>query len=159
MNFQLFYLIRIFDFFAAFVRQLVEIMNDMLPIGSVLLFVVCAQGLLFYVLDIDMEEPAFYGKSDLSGIGSLFINSYRLTLGDFEITEAAFDGATILHWLLFVMGAIISLLVLLNMVIAVMSATFERVEEDREAILWREKLIAILGKYHMFPQSLRQEFS
>ena len=55
MNFQLFYLIRIFDFFAAFVRQLVEIMNDMLPIGSVLLFVVCAQGLLFYVLDIDME--------------------------------------------------------------------------------------------------------
>ena len=55
MNFQLFYLIRIFDFFAAFVRQLIEIMIDMAPVSSVLLFVVCAQGLLFYVLDMSTE--------------------------------------------------------------------------------------------------------
>ena len=88
-------------------------------------------------------------------MGSLLINSYRLTLGDFEITETAFEGATIWHWMVFVLGSVVSLLILLNMVIAVMSGTFERVEEVSEAILWREKLIAILGKYHMFPPSLR----
>ena len=42
MNFQLLYLIRIFDFFAPFVRSLIEILTDMAPIGSVLLFVVGA---------------------------------------------------------------------------------------------------------------------
>ena len=44
------------------------------------------------------------------------------------------------------------------MVIAIMGDTFGRVEEDREAILWREKLIAILDKFHMFDSSLKEQF-
>ena len=55
MNYQLFYLIRIFDFFAAFVRSLIEILKDMAPIGSVLIFITIAQGLLFYILDMNQE--------------------------------------------------------------------------------------------------------
>ena len=59
MNFQLFDVIRKFDFFAAFVRSLVEILRDMAPIGTVLIFVTIAQGMLFYILDMNQPEPSF----------------------------------------------------------------------------------------------------
>ena len=88
------------------------------------------------------------------------MNSYRLTLGDFEITGFFGDGGfyDFFFWVVFVLGTLVSLLILLNMVIAVMSATFERVEAETEAHLYREKLIAILDKIHMFPNSTKREF-
>jgi len=48
---ELFNRIRIFDFFAYFVRQLKEIIYDALPLGSMLAFIVLAQTLLFWILD------------------------------------------------------------------------------------------------------------
>ena len=86
MNFQLFDVIRKFDFFAAFVRSLVEILTDMAPIGSVLIFVTVAQGMLFFILDMNQDDPTFQGKG-LPGLGNLFVDSYRLPLGDFTITS------------------------------------------------------------------------
>ena len=51
-----------------------------------------------------------------------------------------------------------SLLIILNMVIAVMGATFERVGEDTEAFVTRSKLQAILENYHKLSDEIRQEF-
>ena len=158
MNYQLLYLIRIFDFFAAFVRSLMEILKDSAPIGSVLIFITITQGMLFYVLDMNQTEPAFHGGG-LAGLGNLFVNSYRLTLGDFELTGSFEDTSNpVFFWLTFVLGTLVSLLILLNMVIAVMSATFECVAAETEAHLYREKLIAILDKIHAFPDSTKKEF-
>ena len=157
MNYQLFYLIRIFDFFAAFVRSLIEILKDVTPIGSVLLFITVTQGALFYILDMNQTTPTFHGAG-LAGLGALFVNSYRLTLGDFELTTFHAEAGvySIFFWLIFVLGTLVSLLILLNMVIAVMSATFERVAGETEAHLYREKLIAILDRIHLFPDSIRE---
>ena len=48
---ELFLRVRIFDFFAMFTRQMQEIVVDMLPLASVLGFIVLAQTLMFWTID------------------------------------------------------------------------------------------------------------
>lgn len=51
------------------------------------------------------------------------------------------------------------MLIILNMVIAVMSSTFERVESENEAHIYREKLIAMLENMHRINSSITQRYS
>ena len=48
---ELFSRIRIFDFFAYFVRQVVEIIVDALPLGTMLGLIVVVQTILFWIID------------------------------------------------------------------------------------------------------------
>ena len=48
---EMFSRVRIFDFFAYFVRQVQAIMIDAAPLGSMLAVVVLTQTLLFWILD------------------------------------------------------------------------------------------------------------
>ena len=48
---ELFSRIRVFDFFAYFVRQVMEIVEDALPLGTMLAFIVLTQTFLFWILD------------------------------------------------------------------------------------------------------------
>ena len=53
-----------------------------------------------------------------------------------------------MFWGIFFMGTLISMLIILNMVIAVMTSTYTRVETDTEAHISRAKLLAITTNYH-----------
>ena len=81
---ELFVRIRVFDFFAYFVRQMSEIVEDAAPLGAMLGCIVLTQAVLFWVLDQNSDEAEYDG---LSGFGNCLINSYRLALGDFEIVS------------------------------------------------------------------------
>ena len=89
------------------------------------------------------------------------IDSYRLALGDFEVTSTFEDHEqlTILFWLVFFFGTVTSLLIILNMVIAVMSSTFARVESENEAHIYREKLLAMLENMHRISSSITSQYS
>jgi len=82
------------------------------------------------------------------------IDSYRLALGDFEITESFSDNTDyeFLFWVLYFIGSLVSLLLILNMVIAVMGSTFVRVSEQTEAFILCEKLSLVLENYHRLPR-------
>ena len=125
---ELFSRVRIFDFFAYFVRQLEEIVKDALPLGSMLLFITLSQMLLFWILDQNSDKPKYEG---FTGLGRCFIDSYRLSIGDFEVAGSFVENTKyiIVFWIIFFMGTLISLLVILNMVVALMGSTFERVNE------------------------------
>lgn len=43
--------IRIFEYFSYFVRQLIEIMVDAMPLGAMLAMIVLTQTILFWILD------------------------------------------------------------------------------------------------------------
>lgn len=87
------------------------------------------------------------------------IDSYRLALGDFEIAGNFQENTDyiICFWIIFFVGTLISLLVILNMVIAVMGTAFEKVSEDTEAHIYRTRLNAMLKTFYIFPTSLRKE--
>ena len=128
---ELFNRIRIFKFFANFIRQIEYIVYDASALGAMLGFIVVAQALLFWILDFNSYERVYVGAY---GLVLIFVDSYRLALGDFEIREE-FVGNTdniLIFWAIFCIGTLISLLVILNMVIAVMGGTFNRVAEQTE---------------------------
>lgn len=70
---------------------------------------------------------------------------YYLALGDFDQTldYSAKDGSY-LFWLLFFFGTIFMMIILLNMIIAVMSISYEGIIEESDAVLVREKLNLML---------------
>ena len=59
-------------------------------------------------------------------------------------------------WLIFLIGTLCALMIILNMVIAVMSSTFTRVDEENEAHIYRERLLTILDKINHFPKDLKR---
>ena len=110
------------------------------------------------MLDQNSVEPAY---SDLSGFFMCMIDSYRLALGDFEVVGNFFGDEgnnsefKVIFWFIFFVGTLVSLLIILNMVIAVMGATFERVDSDTEAHIYRTRLTSIVHNFYMFPQGLK----
>ena len=88
----------------------------------------------------------------------MLIDSYRLALGDFEITgnfQENMNGYQIIvFWLVFFVGTLISLLIILNMVIAVMASAFEAVEEENMNHIYRSKLHLIISNYHRFSPNM-----
>lgn len=81
-------------------------------------------------------------------------------LGEFDFT-GNFAGNTdniVIFWMLFFIGTLISLLIILNMVIAVMGNTFERVDKQTEAHVMRSKLDMISHNYYRLYDSFKQDF-
>jgi len=141
--------VRIVDFFAAFVREFMEIIKASLPLASMLFSIVFVQGVCFYILAENTED----GEKLYKNIWMAWTDSYRLTLGDFEVAETFANTTTpILFWILFVVGTIISLLVLLNMVIAVMGSSFQRVQLENTAQIYREKLKIMVENSGSYPE-------
>ena len=77
------------------------------------------------------------------------IDSYRLSLGDFEIAGSFVENTDyiLIFWCIFFIATLISLLIILNMVIAVMGGTFGRVEASMQSEICRAKLQIII-QYH-----------
>ena len=97
-----------------------------------LIFVIVAQGILFYILDRNSEEQV-YTEKGFKGFMMVIMDSYKLAVGDFEPVQEAFVDNTeyeVYFWIIFFLGTILSLILLLNMVIAVMSMSLENVVND-----------------------------
>ncbi len=72
-------------------------------------------------------------------------HSYLLALGEFEGLDVYSSGTnTTLIWCFFLMATVISLLVLLNALIAIMSYTYAKVSERFQAVMMRERLQLII---------------
>ena len=142
--------IQIFQFFAPFVRQLLEIIADATPLGTFLLFFVTTQTILFWILDQNSFTPKY---ESLAGFANCFVDAYRLALGDFEVAGSFVENTDyiFMFWFIFIVNTLVALLIILNMVIAVMGSTFTRVEEQQTAHILRGKLILIFANYHRFP--------
>ena len=91
----------------------------------------------------------------------MLIDSYRLALGDFEITGNFMDNMEgnqiLVFWLVFFVGTLISLLIILNMVIAVMGSAFEKVDEENMNHIYRSKLQLIEQNFHRFNPDMKRQ--
>ena len=132
--FRLFYFLRIFYATAALVRMIVEITYDMRYFIVILLMAVLAFANGFFILSRNEQENGFIDN----WFYKAFIFSYRLGLGDFD-TEG-FEGRSdeMLIWVLWFVNTIIILIVLLNLLIAIMGDTFDRVQETAENSMLKE---------------------
>ena len=136
-------------------RLFTEIVKSIAQIGSMLLFVVCVQAELFWVLEKNSKVPT-YSSKPFNGIFYAFLDSYQMAIGDFEPVQNSFQETDFMwiFWVLFFFGTILSLVLLLNMVIAVMSMALETVVQDQTALVNREKLLECISNYRRLPDFL-----
>ena len=137
-TFVLLYYLQVFDFWATFVRSLVQIIIKSLPLAATLLVFVATQTLMFYVLAMNNQD------GELPNFFIVAIDSYRFALGDFNIVDTFETSPNkIVFWIMFFIGTIVQILIILNMVVAVMSSSFDEVSATNEANIFKAKLRCI----------------
>ena len=150
--------VKVFDFWATFVRSLVQIFKSAVPLGATLFLIIFTNSLIYFVLSRNnglinsdnepLERPDYF---------TILINSYRLALGDFNIeNDFATSPNSIVFWLMFFINTVVMLLIMLNMVVAVMSAAFDEVSATNEANIYKAKLQAIQAYKFLITEKYRE---
>ena len=83
-----------------------------------------------------------------------------MATGDFAVSDN-FGGSPYawLFWASFMVLTYTSLLIILNFVIAIMGATFERVQGEGNCHISRNRLRVILSTWFRIPDSYKEKFS
>ena len=148
------YFCKLFDNLGFYVRLIYETFIDMLPFSFLLLLIVNVFSSAFYILNRELDgnndegDPkSIYPKAVQSQAGSLdaSIFTYRIGLGDFDFDGFGYDYVPTLY-LLWFFGTYVIQIVFLNMLIAIMGDTFDKVTEKRKQAALYEK-IQILDDY------------
>ena len=81
------------------------------------------------------------------------LNQYELALGEFN-TDGFLDenGGSEITWILFCLATMITQIMFLNMLIAIMGDTFERVTESREQSALVEKITILADYVYLVPR-------
>jgi len=146
LYFKLFYFLRIFYSTAYLVRMIIEIMWDMKVFVGVLMIATAAFGNAFYILDRNStEEENIIGKNFIDAL----IYSYKMGLGDFDTDNFGTRDEEVL-WIFFILNSIIVLIVLLNLLIAIMGDTFDKVQETQVSSIFKERASMILENEFIF---------
>ena len=105
----------------------------------------------------DSDNPA----KDYEAIGLMageFMWTLRLSMGDSAAVEAAkvLDrDENIIFWLMWLMITIVTAIIFLNFIVAEASASYVKVTETLELVIWQEKASLILEAEDMFPEERR----
>lgn len=120
---KLLYFFRIFRETGHLIKMIVEVVYDMRFFFYILLFTVFAFSGSFTLLSLNNSDETERYVTDLINAN---LKIYELVLGNFDTSN--FGSANkILMWMLFITASIFLIIVMLNLLIAIISDTFERV--------------------------------
>mmetsp|Transcript_24760 Transcript_24760/g.21981 ORF Transcript_24760/g.21981 Transcript_24760/m.21981 type:complete len:209 (-) Transcript_24760:97-723(-) len=129
--------------------MIIEIIKDMTFFVGVLMIATIAFANAFYILGRNSApDPNLAGENFLDA----FIFSYKMGLGDF-ITDGFGTRDEEFLWIFFLLDSLIILIVLLNLVIAIMGDTFDRVQETQENSMLKELTNMIRENEFLFSRS------
>jgi hypothetical protein len=134
--------LKVFDGWANFVRALISIIQESKTLLICLAIFVLTQTFMFYIL-LQNVPPVYEGDGEMmpSGFLSILLNSYRFALGDFNILSYFETQANpFMFWFIFVISTLIQILIMLNMLIAVMTATFDDCNQNESANIYKAKM-------------------
>lgn len=127
MWFKVFYFLRIFSQTASLVRMIIEITLDMKWFLLIFLMAVIGFANSFFVIARNTDQEEFFTGKDM---WYSMIYSYRTAHGDFIVDGFEYRDR-ILVYVIWFGHTLIILLVLLNLLIAIMGDTFDRVSETQ----------------------------
>jgi len=126
---KLFYWLRLFKPFSAFIRMISEIVYDIRIFAVMLAIVFIAFGNCIVILNRNRDpvvDPLFQSYLGINGVDSL-INAYLLGLGDFDYSNYGSGKNKYFIWIFFLAATFIVQLVFMNMLIAIMGDSFGRI--------------------------------
>ena len=158
MYFKLFYWMRLFKPFSAFIRMITEIIKDCQVFMIMLIISLMAFANIIFVLNanrIHDDQDAIFDP--LVGIPPLdaIIHAYLTGLGDFNKDFYSEDNARIV-WIMFILATIIVQLIFLNLLIALMGESFSRINEKIEQSTLKE--ICGIMVDHIWLQKIEEIF-
>ncbi|CDW82835.1 wd-40 repeat protein [Stylonychia lemnae] len=146
--------LRIFKSTGYLIRMIVQVIYDMGIFLFVLLITVAAFGDSFLRIAWGNEEENQFTTSFVPAV--LF--AYSMILGGYD-TEAFGDVAVPLVWIFWVLCTILDMIVMLNLLIAIISSTFERVNENQEQASYQEMASLISENHYLIPKRTRQKYA
>ena len=112
--------------FGSLVRMVLQVVADMPPFATILFITVLAWASVFYPALMTTGAP-------FEGVGTAMLYMFNmLILGDFDMDDLAEGEYADLLRPLFVLGIIFTLIVLLNLLIAILSDSYERIQDQAE---------------------------
>ena len=124
----LFHFLQAFSSTGALIRMVFQIILDMRYFLLLLLIALLAAGSAFYAL-LHNSDPGDDVSNPFRGAGhALFFMFNMLLLGDFDTDSFVFGEYRVLVQLLFALVMMFTLIILLNLLIALMSDSYERIQ-------------------------------
>ena len=142
-----FYWMRLFTGTSFYIRLILETLSDIKYFLILTIFIFMTFGNTLLIMNQGRtEDGQLY--SSIFGVGFLdvMLNNYITAIGDYEVDGFKQEGGDVIIWILFIMATFISQVTFLNMLIAIMGDTFDRVSEVKEQSALAEK-INILADY------------
>ena len=146
MYLKLFYFLRIFARTAALVRLIIETTKDMIYFLIILMLGVTAIGHWFYVFAYKENTNEITGEYFYEA----FLTAYKFSFGDFTATYNFLPNFennqeyVIIMWLMWFLTTILITVILLNLLIAIMSDTYDKITESGENALYFETIQMIV---------------
>lgn len=139
MYLKLFYFGRIFLSTASLVSMVIEITKDMRYFVMVLMMGITGFGNFYMIISQNINGGLYDGNT----YWNAFIYAFRTSLGDFDTDN--FDGTDKYYlYAVWFFNVLIALILLLNLLIAIMGDTFDRVRDSSENNMLKE-----LSKYSL----------
>lgn len=100
-----------------------------------------------------MEEDRF-----VFGFFDSIIYTYRIILGDFDVTAFGSVGTAMVYGL-FILCTVFNTIVMLNLLIAIISETFTMVKENSENASYQEMASMIGENAYLIPEHIKQTYA
>ena len=138
---------RLFSSTAFYVKLLTETFGDIKSFFILFIAILCTFGNAMLIMNANRDEDSqIYSAVFTVKYLDIIMNQYMLSLGEFDTDNFSDDGSDVMIWLLFMITTFIVQITFLNMLIAIMGDTFDKVTEKRKEAALFEK-VQILDDY------------
>ena len=130
--------------------MLIQVVVDMRYFLLVLLITIIAFGNSYYTISESNDEEDKF----LDDYFASFLFSYELALGNWDLTGMG-NRAMPLVWILFILVTMFNTIIMLNLLIAIISETYDNVNQKKEAAQYQEKARIIFENSYLIPEYRR----
>ena len=136
------YFFRTKERFGYLIRMIVEVFSDIMPFLLAFFVVIIAFSDAFYSQSNSRKKDERY----LPDFFTSMVNTYQIALGEFTMMDDFKDDIS--AWVLFLLCTIFNLIVMLNLLIAIISDSYERVNTTKEKVAMKELANLVLDLRH-----------
>ena len=126
-----FYWMRLFSNTSFYIRLIMETLKDIKYFLILFIFIMMCFGNALLVMNQGRSSHVYSKVFNVPFLDSM-LNQYILTIGDYDTEAFRMEGGDIIIWCLFIMATFITQITFLNLLIAIMGDTFDRVSEVKE---------------------------
>lgn len=122
------YFFRVFKRTGYYIRMIIEVIKDMRQFFLIFVTSVIAFSQANYILTLN---GFINTSSESKSIFEVMVMSYRDSIGDLQASEINYYTSSHLQWIFLILCTLFEVVVLLNLLIAIVANTFERVQTDK----------------------------